>query len=172
MKPFSGSAMASGVKSIGLDHDLSRFDCGVASLNEWLKKRALKNEKVRASRTYVVADGASVIGYYCLAAGAVALRDAPRGLTRNMPDPIPVMVLGRLAIDLLYQHQGLGKALLFDAVMRTLQAGEIAGVTALLVHALSDEARRFYLSCGFRPSPIQAMTLCLRLADVNTAMAE
>lgn len=172
MKFSSGAARASVVISIGQDHDLGRFDCGVASLNEWLKKRALKNEKVRASRTYVVADGASVIGYYCLAAGAVALRDAPRELTRNMPDPIPVMVLGRLAIDLPYQHQGLGKALLFDAVMRTLQAGEIAGVSALLVHALSEEARRFYLSCGFQPSPIQSMTLCLRLADVDAAMTE
>lgn len=156
---------------IRVDHELDRFDCGVASLNEWLKKRSRKNENRGASRTYVVADDARVIGYYCLAAGAVALRYAPKPLTHNMPDPIPVLVLGRLAVDLAYQRRGLGRALLRNAVLRTLQAGDIAGVAALLVHALSEEAKSFYLSCGFRESPIQPMTLCLRLADVRAEMA-
>jgi GNAT superfamily N-acetyltransferase len=153
-------------------HCLDLFDCGVASLNAWLKRHARKNEGKGASRTSVVADGTRVIGYYCLSAGAVALRYAPRPLTRNMPDPIPVMVLGRLAVDLARQRRGLGRALLRDAVLRTLQAGEIVGVAALLVHALSEEAKRFYLSCSFRESTIQPMTLCLRLADVRAAMAE
>ena len=157
---------------ISVDHHLDPFDCGVASLNEWLKKHALKNESKRASRTYVVADDAKVIGYYCLAAGAVALRYAPKSLTRNMPDPIPVLVLGRLAVDIAYQRRGLGRALLRNAVLRTLQAGEIAGVSAMLVHALSKEAKGFYISCGFRESPIQPMTLCLRLTDVQAAIAE
>ena len=157
---------------IGAGHNLDLFDCGVASLNEWLKKRALKNESKKASRTYVVVDGAKVIGYYCLAAGAVALSQAPRQLTRNMPDPIPVLVLGRLAVDLAYQGKGLGRALLRNAVLRTLQAGQIAGIAALLVHTLSEEAKGFYLSCGFRESPIQPMTLCLRLADASVGLTD
>lgn len=152
-------------------HDISAFDSGVPSLDGWLQKRALKNEKSLASRTYVTCEGSRVVGYYCLSAGAVALQDAPRKMTRNMPDPIPVLVMGRLAIDRTYQNKGLGKALLLDAVRRTIQAGEIAGVAALLVHALSEEARRFYLSRGFLDSPVQPMTLCLRMADARAALA-
>ncbi|HTR01395.1 MAG TPA: GNAT family N-acetyltransferase [Candidatus Acidoferrum sp.] len=153
-------------------HDLSQFNCGVATLDEWLRKRALKNEKAAASRTYVTCDGSRVVGYYCLAVGAVALQDAPKKMTRNMPDPIPVMVLGRLAIDKAYHNKGIGTALLQDAVRRTVQAGKIAGVSALLVHALSEEAKRFYLSCGFVESPVQAMTLCLRLVDVMDVLTK
>src|SRR5690606_34687406 len=120
--------------------------------------------------TYVTCNGNRVVGYYCLAAGAVAFHDAPKKMTRNMPDPIPVMVLGRLAIDQDYQNKGIGKALLLDAVHRTLQAGEIAGVSALLVHAISEEAKKFYLSRGFMQSPVQPMMLCLRLVDVIEAL--
>lgn len=152
-------------------HDVSTFDSGVPSLDEWLQKRALKNEKASASRTYVACDGNRVVGYYCLSAGAVALQDAPKKMTRNMPDPIPVLVMGRLAIDKEWQNKGLGKALLLDAARRTIQAGEIAGVAALLVHALSEEAKRFYLSRGFLESPVQPMTLCMRLADAREVLA-
>ncbi|MDR0781143.1 MAG: GNAT family N-acetyltransferase [Pseudomonadales bacterium] len=148
-------------------HDLSRFCSGVLSLDEWLQKRALKNERASASRTYVTCDGAQVVGYYCLAAGAVALQEAPKKLARNMPNPIPVMVLGRLAIDQHYQNQGIGKTLLLDAVRRSVQAAQIAGVSALLVHALSDAAKRFYLAQGFSESPVQPMTLCLALGALK-----
>jgi GNAT superfamily N-acetyltransferase len=151
-------------------HDLGQFSCGVSSLDDWLQKRALKNERASVSRTYVTRDGKRVVGYYCLAAGAISLQEAPKKMTRNMPGPIPVLVLGRLAIDTDYQNLGIGKALLLDAVRRTVQAGQIAGVSALLVHALSEESRRFYLSRGFTESPIQAMTLCLRLVDVQSAI--
>lgn len=151
-------------------HEIAGFQSGVASLDEWLQKRALKNENALASRTYVTCEGHRVVGYYCLSAGAVALSETPKTLTRNMPDPIPVVVLGRLAIDLSWQNKGLGKALLQDATRRALAAADIAGVTALLVHALSEEARRFYLSRGFVASPIQPMILFLRLSDARAVL--
>lgn len=149
------------------DHDLGAFDCGEPSLNEWLKKRALKNDGANASRTYVIANGQTVIGYYCLAAGAVGRATAPKTLRRNMPDTIPVLVLGRLAIHKDYHNRGLGSGLLRDAALRALQASRIAGVSAILVHALSETAKRFYLSRGFVESPIQPMTLCLLLSTAE-----
>jgi GNAT superfamily N-acetyltransferase len=147
-------------------HDISAFNSCVASLDEWLQKRALQNEKASASRTYVTCDGNHVVAYYCLSAGSVALSAAPKSLTRNMPDPIPVLIMGRLATDAAYQGKGIGSALLLDAVRRAIQAAEIAGVKALLVHALTEDAQTFYLRKGFQVSPLQPMTLCLRLADV------
>ena len=153
-------------------HDVSAFNSGVTSLDEWLQKRALKNEKASASRTYVTCDKNRVVGYYCLSAGAIALQESPKKMARNMPDPIPVLVMGRLAIDKGYQNKGLGKALLLDAARRTLQAGEIAGVAALLVHALSEEAKRFYISRGFVECPVQPMTSCMRLADARAVLDE
>jgi len=149
---------------IAVGHDLSSFDCGEVSLNDWLKKRALKNEGADSSRTYVIAEGKKVVGYYCLAAGAIGHAAAPKGMRRNRPDPIPILVLGRLAIHKDYHNRGFGSGLLRDAVFRALQASRIAGVTALLVHALSEGARQFYLSRGFIESPIQPMTLCLMLS--------
>jgi GNAT superfamily N-acetyltransferase len=148
---------------ISEEHDLAPFDCGVPTLNDWLRKRAVKNDRSGASRTYVLCDGRRVVGYHCLATGAIDHDEAPNPLRRNMPDPIPVLVLGRLAIDRRYQNQGLGHALLQDAVLRALQVAEIAGVVALLVHALSEGARRFYQSCGFVELPSQPMTLCLMM---------
>lgn len=152
------------------DHELGAFDCGEPSLNEWLKKRALKNEHIGASRTYVITEGQSVFGYYCLAVGAIGHHEAPKTMRRNMPNPVPVMILGRLAIHKDYQNRGLGSALLRDATLQALQASEIAGVCALLVHALSDTAKRFYLSRGFVESPVKPMTLCLILATVKSLL--
>lgn len=148
-------------------HDLSAFDCGEPSLNEWLKRRALKNDRADASRTYVITVGQKVVGYYCLAAGAVGHATAPKAMRRNMPDPVPVLVLGRLAIHKDYHNRGLGSGLLRDAALRALQASRIAGVSAILVHALSEAAKRFYLSRGFVESPIQPMTLCLLLSTAE-----
>lgn len=144
-------------------HQLSNFSCGVASLDEWLKRRARPNQTSGASRTYVVAAGEMVVGYYCLASGALALTETPPAMRRNMPDPIPIAVLGRLAVDQSYQGRGLGVALLQDAVLRTLQAGDILGIRGLLVHALSAEAQAFYQHHGFIASPTQPMTLILSL---------
>ena len=148
-------------------HDVARFDCGVAVLDDWLKRRALGNERAGASRTYVLCDGSAVVGYYCLATGGVDRDEAPSALRRNMPDPVPVVVLGRLAVDRRYQGRGLGRALLRDAVLRASQVAEVAGAAALLVHALSEGARRFYQSSGFVELPSQPMTLCLAMRTAH-----
>lgn len=150
-------------------HDASGFDGGEPSLNEWLQKRAVHNGASGASRTYVVCVDTTVVGYYTLAAGAVARDQAPSPMRRNMPDPIPVVVLGRLAVDHRHQSQGLGQALLRDAILRALQAADRIGVKAILVHAISDEAKRFYLSRGFLEFPIEPMTLCLLLDTARNA---
>jgi len=155
---------------LAADHRIDDFRSGEPALDEWLRRRALKNQVNGSSRTYVVAEDKAVIGYYCLAAGAIGHADAPRNLKRNRPDPIPVIVLGRLAIHEDCHQHGLGTALLRDAILRTLQAAQVAGVTAILVHAISEQARRFYLSRGFIESPIQPMTLCLPLSTVTATL--
>ncbi|OUL33419.1 GNAT family N-acetyltransferase [Nostoc sp. 106C] len=154
---------------LNAEHQLENFDSGNAELNEWLKKRALKNEASGASRTYVVTVGKKAIAYYCLANGSIINTTAPGKVRRNMPDPIPVMVIGRLAMDINWQGQGLGYALVRDAVLRTLQAAKIAGIKAILVHAISVEAKQFYEKCGFIPSPVAPMTLMVTIADALQA---
>ena len=145
-------------------HVLDAFECGEASLDEWLKRRALANQSSGASRTFVVADEtAKVMGYYALAAGGVSHEFVTSGVRRNMPDPVPVLVLGRLAVDRSAQGMRLGSALLQDAVERAAAVAENAGVRALLVHALHDRAKSFYEGYGFRPSPVHPLTLMLRL---------
>ncbi len=164
--------MVSAPQALTDHHQLADFDSGEPSLDDWLKRRAAKNQTSGASRTYVVCEGATVIGYYCLAAGALGHAEAPSTMKRNQPDPIPVLILGRLAIHKDHHQKGLGTALLNDAMRRAIQASEIAGVTALLVHALSEPARRFYFSRGFIESPVKPMTLCLMLATVRQALRE
>jgi GNAT superfamily N-acetyltransferase len=159
-------------EKLGAHHDLSAFDCGVAALDDWLRRRARRNDESGASRTYVVAVERRVVGYYALATGAIAHAAAPGRVTRNMPDPVPVMVIGRLAVDRAQQGRGLGAALLRDAVRRTLQAADIAGIRAILVHAISDEAKRFYERCGFLPSPVDPRTLLINVADAAAAPGE
>jgi GNAT superfamily N-acetyltransferase len=148
---------------LATDYQLGDFTCGVDSLDEWLKKRAHPNQVNGASRTYVVTEGKKVVGYYCLASGALELSDTPTSIRRNMPDPVPVAILGRLAVDKSCQGRGLGVALLQNAVIRTAQAGGILGIRGLLVHALSIEAMAFYEHHGFVASPTQPMTLILSL---------
>jgi len=164
--------MISAPQALNEAHQVAHFDCGEPSLDDWLKRRAAKNQANGSSRTYVVCDGEAVIGYYCLAAGAIGHSDAPSPMTRNRPDPIPVLVLGRLAIHKDHHLKGIGTALLNDAIRRAIQAAEIAGVIALLVHAISEQARRFYRSRGFIESPVKPMTLCLMLATVDLALRE
>lgn len=151
-------------------HQLGHFQSGEESLDRWLKQRARKNERDGASRTYVVCAENQVVGYYCLANGAIAATIATGKIRRNMPDPIPVMVIGRLAIDQNWQGRGLGKALLRDGILRTLQAADIAGIRAILVHAISEEAQQFYEHCGFTASPIEAMTLMITIADAYKSL--
>lgn len=152
-------------------HVVADFNSGMTSLDDWLKRRALKNESSGASRTYVVCAGAKrVVGYYALAVGAVANVRATAKTRRNMPDPIPVMVLGRLAVDGAFQGKGIGQGMLRDAILRTIQAADIAGIRALLVHAISNEARLFYERCGFQSSPIDPMTLMITLESAGRAI--
>ena len=148
------------------DHHVHGFACGEAMLDEWLKRRALSNQTSGASRTFVVTtDAREVMGYYALAAGAVAHHDATRVIRQNMPDPIPVMVLARLAVDTRAQGMKLGAGLLQDAVRRCIQVSHNTGVRAILVHALNDGACQFYAHYGFKASPAHPMTLMLRLTE-------
>ena len=155
-------------EKLNLSHQIKGFDSGNSQLDDWLKNRAIKNEIEGASRTYVLCNGDVVIGFYCLANGSVFQSVATGKVRRNMPDPIPVMVIGRLAIDRSWQGKGLGHALLKDAILRTLQASEIAGIRAILVHAISENAKLFYEKCGFTASPIDEMTLMIRIKDAIT----
>jgi GNAT superfamily N-acetyltransferase len=152
------------------EHDVSGFDSGVVELDHWLTRRALQNEASRASRTFVIAENGRVVGYYALATGAVVHAAATGRIRRNMPEPIPVMVIARLAVDRRHQGQGLGAALLRDALLRTLQAAEVAGIRAVLLHAISADAKRFYLHHGFAQSPVDPMTMMISLADVEKAL--
>ena len=144
-------------------HNVLDFNCGNETLNDWLKKRALKNQKQGASKTFVICDDKQVVGYYALATGSVERINVPKSLARNMPNPIPVIVLGRLAIDKKIQGEKLGSALLKDAIRRTIFISENVGVKALLVHAISEEAKRFYLHHNFIESPVESMTLLLSM---------
>jgi len=148
-------------------HDIESFDCGEPVLNDWLKKRALKNENSGASRTFVVCQDNHVVGYYVLATGSVMHKEAPSKVRRNMPEPVPVMVLGRLAISKQMQSAGVGRGLLRDAILRTLGVSKQAGIKALLVHALSDAAHKFYRQCGFIESPLDPMVLMITLKDAE-----
>ncbi len=152
-------------------HELGAFSCGVGSLDDWLKRRARGNQVSGASRTIVAAEYDRVVAYYALASGGVAVAGAPGRVRRNMPDPIPVAVLGRLAIDAAWQGRGLGRALFRDCAARVLQAADIIGIRGIVVHAISEPAREFYLALGLQPSPLDPMTLMVTLTEVRTAFA-
>jgi GNAT superfamily N-acetyltransferase len=152
---------------LGTHHRLTEFDCGEPSLDDWLRRRALTNHLSGASRTFVVTDLDGVVrGYYALAAGALAHEMATSAVRRNMPDPLPVMVLARLAVDRRAQGGRVGAALLQDAVLRSQGVARNAGVRALLVHALHERAWQFYAHYGFQASPVHPMTLMLRLSPL------
>ncbi len=158
--------------AISIEHEVVDFNSGELSLDEWLKKRAIKNQISGASRCFVLCRGKKVIGYYTLSAGAISHESALKSMRRNMPDPLPVLLLGRLAIDLNYHNKGLGSALLRDAMLRSVNVASDAGVFAVLVHALSAQAKQFYLSRGFVESPLQPMTLIMTLKTVYSILTE
>jgi GNAT superfamily N-acetyltransferase len=151
---------------------VSDFDSGEPTLDEWLKRRALKNSAGGASRCFVVCSQNKVAGYYSLSASAIAHELAAKALRRNMPDPLPALLLGRLAVHRDYHNQGLGSALLRDAMLRCVNIAQHAGVFAVLLHALHDRARQFYLSRGFVQSPLQEMTLMMTIATIRTIVLE
>lgn len=157
---------------ISAAHALDDFACGEPSLDAWLKRRALRNHASGASRCFVVCEGTRVVGYYSLSAGAIGHDAAPKAMRRNTPDPLPVLLLGRLAIDERYHNRGLGQALLRDAMLRSVAVAADAGVFAILLHAISEPAKQFYLSRGFVESPLDSMTLMMTLETVRRIMAE
>lgn len=148
-------------------HDLSAFSCGEETLDDWLRRRAGKNERIGASRTYVVCEECRVAAYYSLAVGSVEHKFSPGSVRRNMPDPVPVMILARLAVDTRYAGRNIGTALVRDAVLRTLHASHIAGIRALMVHALHERATEFYANRGFLTSPVEPLILFLPLHHVS-----
>lgn len=151
-------------------HDVQSFSAGVESLDHWLKHRALKNQATGASRTFVACKDHHVLAYYALASSAITVDAAPGRFRRNMPDPIPVVVLGRLAVDQSLQGRGFGRALVRDAGQRLLQAADTIGIRGMIVHALSAETRFFYERIGFEPSPLDPMILMITLADLKASL--
>ena len=151
-------------------HQIETFASGVESLDIWLKRRALKNQVNGASRTFVACDEQRVAAYYALAASAVVAAETPGRFHRNMPDPIPVVLLGRLAVDQAFQGKGLGRALVRDAGLRVIQAADDIGVRGLIVHAISAEARAFYEAVGFDLSPLDPMTMMITLVDLKASL--
>lgn len=155
---------------LAVHHALDAFESGIATLDEWLRRRALQNQSTGASRTFVACDGSRVVAYYALAAGAVAPQAAPGRFRRNMPDPIPVVVLARLAVARSHQGQGLGRAMFRDAGKRALRAASAIGIRGMLVHAISDDAKAFHLALGLVPSPFEPLTLMATLGDLEAAL--
>lgn len=151
-------------------HDLGTFASGVESLDTWLRRRAMKNQATGASRTFVACEGVLVMAYYVLASSAIAVDGASGRFRRNMPNPVPVVVLGRLAVDKSLQGKGLGRALVRDAGHRIIQAADTIGIRGIVVQALSTEARTFYQKVGFDPSPLDPMTLMMTLADLKSSL--
>ena len=151
-------------------HEVEGFSCGVENLDVWLKRRALKNQITGASRTFVICESTSVMAYYALASSAVVVNAAPGRFRRNMPDPIPVVVLARLAVDVGWHGRRIGRAMVRDACMRVLQAAETIGIRGIVVHALSNEAKTFYEHVGFEPSPLEPTTLMVTLSDLKACL--
>ena len=162
--------MLSAPEPLAPHHDLAEFCCGEPPLDDWLKRRASANQASGASRTFVACESDVVVAYYALASSAVAVATTPGRFKRNMPDPIPVVVIGRLAVAQAYQGQGIGRALLQDAARRVIHAADAIGIRGLIVHALSENAAAFYRRLGFDPSPLDPMTLMITLADLRASL--
>lgn len=167
--PPSVQAACSAPAPVQPDHDLSKFDCGKVPLNDWLRNHALKNEG-RASRTFVTCSGTEVVGYYTLATGSVSHQGAPRTLRHRMPDPVPVLVLGRMAVDQRLQGKGIGPGLLKDALQRALTVSGSVGARAVLVHAIDKEVVSFYTRYGFKIFGNDDLTLYLPMESISAAL--
>lgn len=152
-------------------HGLAEFHSGETPLDDWLKRRARTNQTSGASRTFVVCHEAHVVAYYALASGSIAVEATPGRFRRNMPNPIPVAILARLAVDQNWQGRGLGRGLFRDAGRRVAQAADAIGIRGIVVHAISEQAKSFYLALGFDPSPLEPMALMVTLADIRAILA-
>jgi predicted N-acetyltransferase YhbS len=163
----AGTGALAAPEALASHHELDTFESGVATLDEWLKRRARRNEADGASRTFVLCADRRVVGYYSLAAGSVLHTAATGKVRRKMPDPLPALLLARLAVDQAWHGRGLGADLLSDAISRAIGAAETIGVRAILVHAISDGAKAFYEKHGFRSSPIEPMTLMVTMDEAR-----
>lgn len=156
------------IEKLRPDHTALEFDCGQAELNRFLTRFALVNQLAGAAQTYLALAGETVVGYYSLAVGEVAYDDAQGRLSKGLArHPVPIMLLARLAVSAEAQGRGIGAGLLKDALMRTAQAADIAGIRALVVHAKDENARRFYEHFGFSPSPTDALQLYLLVKGIK-----
>jgi GNAT superfamily N-acetyltransferase len=156
------------IEKLRRDHPVDAFDCGQESLNSWLRKHALQNQSAGAAQTYVGLAENAVIGYYSLAVGQIEYSDAPERLQKGLAQhPVPIMLLARLAVDKNWQQRGVGRALLRDAVLRTGQAADIAGIRALAVHAKDEQARRYYEQFDFVASLTDPLHLLVLLKDIR-----
>lgn len=162
--------MLSAPEPLASHHELDAFYCGEPSPDEWLKRRAKANQASGASRTFVVGESGIVVAYYALASSAVSTVSSPGRFRRNMPDPIPVVVLGRLAVARSHHRLGLGRALFQDAARRVIGAADAIGIRGLIVHALSDDAARFYRRLGLQPSPLDPAILMVTVADLRASL--
>ena len=159
------------IEKLRRDHPIDAFDCGQEDLNQWLRKHALQNQGAGAAQTYVGMVGEVVVGYYSLAVGQIEYNDAPERLRKGLArHPVPIMLLARLAVDKNWQKKGVGRALLRDAVLRTMQAADIAGIRALAVHAKDEQARRYYEQFDFVVSPADPLHLLVLLKDIRRRM--
>jgi len=149
-------------------HEVDEFDCSDGALNDWLRGRASRNQREGSSRTWVVADGSRVVAFYASSTAVVARTEAIKGAARNQPDPLPAMLLGRLAVDSEHQGQGLAAALLKHFLLKALEVSQITGIRPVLVHARNDQAASFYRHYGFEPSPIDDLTPMLLIKDIHT----
>lgn len=151
---------------------IESFDCGKEALNRYLIRYAWQNQQAGASQTYVALDGDRIVGFYTLAVGQIAFEHTPARLKKGLArHPVPIMLLARLAASRDRQGQRLGNGLLKDAMKRTLQAVDIAGIRAFAVHAKDEQARSFYEHYGFMPSPTDPFHLFILLKDVRALIA-
>lgn len=153
-------------------HDLAAFSSGEPSLDDWLRRRARANQVSGASRTFVAAEENRVVAYYAMASGGIDSTNVKGSFRRNMPNPVPIALLGRLAVDRTRQGLGLGKALIRDCATRVSAAADIIGIRGIVVHAITLEARAFYLAVGFEPSPNDPMLLMITLNDIRAILAQ
>ena len=153
------------------DHDVSQFDCGKhVSLTDWLKRFARMNQASGDTRTYVIHRNLQVVGYYSLAPGSVSRKEATARASKSSPEPIPIVLLARLAVDEAEQGKGLGSALLKDALQRAYAGAEIIGGRAVLVHAIDAEAAAFYRKYGFESCPGLEFHLMLLMKDLRATL--
>ncbi len=167
-----GTVKYSPPQRIKSEHIVENFDCGESSLNDWLKKRAIKNDITDASRTYVVCGDKMVVAYYSLHLGCIHHKEALGKIKRNMPEPIPALVLGRLAVDVKHQGKGLARALMKDMFLRAIQVSDLAGTKAVLVKALNEDVTAFYQSFGFVQSKTNPLLLMKAISEVRVSFAQ